>query len=122
MWIRKIQKQSFPDVLQNRYFKILQCSQENTCIGVLQAYNSIKKRLLHRCISVKFLKFLKPQNFMGHFRWLHLEMLHQFSIAHENDEWCNFLVRIGSPELISFDCVCFVSFFFSYFSVDFTTC
>ena len=48
-------------------------------------------------------------------------------IAYENDEWCNFVVRIGSPTLISiYACVLFlsISFFFSYYfflCVDFTT-
>ena len=33
-------------------------------------------------------------------------------ISHENDEWCRFLVHIGSPLLVSFYCVCLVSFYF----------
>ena len=39
-------------------------------------------------------------------------------IAYENDEWCRFMGRIaiGSPSLISFYCLCFVSFnFISFF-------
>ena len=41
----------------------------------------------------------------------------------ENDEWCHCVVRIGSPALISFNCVCFFSFyFFSCFFEDVTTC
>ena len=32
--------------------------------------------------------------------------------SHENDEWCRFLVHIGSPLLVSFYCVCLVSFYF----------
>ena len=46
-------------------------------------------------------------------------------IAYENDEWCHFVVRIGSPALILFYSVCFVSFsfflFFSFF-VSSVTC
>ena len=30
----KDKKQSFADVLQNRFLKVLQISQENTCVGV----------------------------------------------------------------------------------------
>ena len=43
-------------------------------------------------------------------------------IGNDNDELCHCVVRVGSPALISFYCVGFVSFFFSYFFVDFTTC
>ena len=45
-------------------------------------------------------------------------------IAYENDESCHCVVRIGSPVLISFYCVCFISFyvFIFLFFVAFTTC
>ena len=46
-------------------------------------------------------------------------------LDNENDKSCHCVVRIGSPALISFHCVCFVSFYFFlffYFFVDFTTC
>ena len=36
-------------------------------------------------------------------------------IAFKNDEWCHFVVRIGSPAIVSFYCVCVVSFYFSLF-------
>ena len=44
-------------------------------------------------------------------------------IAHENEKWCNFVVRIDSPALISYYFVCAVSLYFSLFSfsVDSTT-
>ena len=32
-------------------------------------------------------------------------------IACKNNEWCHFVVRIDSPVLASFDCVCFVLLF-----------
>ena len=41
------------------------------------------------------------------------------SIAYENEEWCHFLVHIGSLALISFYCVCFVSFYFFLFFLFF---
>ena len=36
-------------------------------------------------------------------------------IAFESDEWCYFVVGIGSPALILFYCVCFVSVYFFFF-------
>ena len=43
------------------FLKILQISQENTCVGVsLQAcFNFIKKKLEHRCFPMNNAKFLK---------------------------------------------------------------
>ena len=49
--------------------KISQDAQENTCVGVLQACNFIKKRLQHRCFSVKIAKFLRT-SFKEHLWWL----------------------------------------------------
>ena len=46
-------------------------------------------------------------------------------IAYKNGEWCHFLIYIGSSALISFYCVCGVSFYFSLFkifSMESTTC
>ena len=42
-------------------------------------------------------KFLKAPFFTQHVRWQHSHF-----IAFENDEWCHFMVRIGSPMLVSF--------------------
>ena len=42
--------------------KILEISQENTCVGVFlikSVKNFVKKRLQHRCSPVKFAKFLR---------------------------------------------------------------
>ena len=33
-------------------------------------------------------------------------------IVFENDDWCHFVVLIGSPALVSIYCVCFVFFYF----------
>ena len=54
-------------------------------------------------------------------------ILWTLSLLHNaNDESCHCVVRIGSPALIPFHCVCFVLFyfvlFFYFFFVDFTTC
>ena len=59
---KKLRKQSFADILQNRFRKkISQISQESTFVEVslnkdagLRACNFIKKRLQHRCFPVKF--------------------------------------------------------------------
>ena len=39
-------------------------------------------------------------------------LMNSLFIAYVNDESCHCVVRIGSPVLISFYCMCFVSFFF----------
>ena len=41
----------------------------------LQAWNFIKRRLLHRCFPVKCAKFLRTPFFTEHLRWLLLSML-----------------------------------------------
>ena len=40
-------------------------------------------------------------------------------IAYKNDEWCHFLVRIGSPAFISCYCVCVIFFYLSLFFLIF---
>ena len=39
-------------------------------------------------------------------------LMYSHFIAYEDDEWCRFVVHIGYPPLVSFYCVCFVSFYF----------
>ena len=46
--------------------------------------------------------------------WKYL-VKHRF-VAYENDEWCHFIIRIGSLVLISIYCVGFVSFYLFLFS------
>ena len=49
-------------------------------------------------------------------------LIYSLLIAYENDEWCRFLVHIGSPSLISFYWACFVSLYvFLFFLVINTT-
>ena len=83
----------------------------------LQACNFIKKRLQHRCFSVKFSKSLRASFLRytsGGCFWKYL--MNSLIIVYENDESCYCVLRIGSPMLISFYCVCFVSFnFFLFF-------
>ena len=77
---------------------------------------------------VKFAKILRGPFFTEHIQWLFLEISLEISlfIAFVNNEWCHFVVRMGSPALISFYCVCFVSlnfflffWFFFFFFVDY---
>ena len=82
----------------------------NTVAG-LQTFNFIKKRLQHRCFYVKFAKALRAsflQNTSGGCFWKYL--MNSLFIAYGDDESCHCVVSIGSPALISFYCVCFVSF------------
>ena len=47
---------------KNVFLKVLQISQENTCVGVFLikfVKNFVKKRLQHNCFPVKFGKFLR---------------------------------------------------------------
>ena len=96
-------------------------------IAGLQVSNFIKKRLQHRCFSVKFAKSLRvsfSQNTSSGCVWKYL--MNSLFIAYKNDEWSRCVVYIHPPALISFYyCKGFVSFYlilFSYFFVDFTTC
>ena len=91
----------------------------------LKASNIIKKRLQHNFFSVKFAKFLRTPFFTQHAQWLLLEISHEFSLyCIWNNEWCHFVVRMGPPALISFYCLCLISFyfflFFLFFFVDST--
>ena len=73
-------------------------------------------------------KIFKSIFFTERFRWMFLEISYELSlfIAYDNDESCHCMVRIGSIQrLFHFiACVSFlsISFFFSYFFVDFATC
>ena len=47
---------------KNVFLKVLQISQENTCVGVFLikfVKNYVKKRLQHKCFPAKFTKFLR---------------------------------------------------------------
>ena len=58
-------------------FRNSQNSQENTCVRIFlkiklqtEACNFIKKKLLHRCFSVNFAKFLRTPFLTKHLWWL----------------------------------------------------
>ena len=65
LFINKVQKQTFTDVLQNNCSQqVLQISQESNCVGVffnkvagLQKCNFIKKRLQHSFFIVNFVNY-----------------------------------------------------------------
>ena len=85
-------------------------------VAGLQVCNFIKKRLQHRCFSVKFAKSLRPsflQYTSGGCFWKYL--MNSLFIEYENDDPCHCVLRIGSPALVSFYCVCVVSFYFFLF-------
>ena len=57
--------------------------------------------------------------------WFQKYLIYSLFTAYENGEWCRSVVHIatGSPSVISFYCVCFVSFyFFIFFFVSSITC
>ena len=88
----------------------------------LKTCNFIKKRFQHRCFPVKLAKLLRTPFFTEHIQWLLLEISHELSlfIAFENNEWCHFVVRIGSPAFISFflrvfHFILFLSLFLAFF-------
>ena len=82
---------------------------------LLKACNFIKKRLQHGCFPVKFAKVLRTS---GGYFWKYL--MNSLFIPFENDEWCHFVVRIGSPALTRFYYVCFVFFYFFLFFLFFS--
>ena len=78
-----------------------------------KACNYFKNRLQHRCFSVKFAASFRASFLQKIYSGcLSTYLLNSLFIAYENDKWCHCVVRIGSPPLISFYCVCFFSFYF----------
>ena len=64
-----------------------------------------------------FSEHLFLQNTSAGCVWKYL--MNSLFIAFENNEWCHFVVRIGSAAFISFYCMCFVSFYFFLFFLSF---
>ena len=87
-------------------------------VAGFQARNFIKKRLQHRCFSVKFAKSLRAsylQNTSSGCFWKCL--MNSLFIAYENDESCRYVYVLALQCLFHFIvCVSFlsISFFFSY--------
>ena len=79
----------------------LHISQENTCVGVsfnkltgLKACNFIKKRLQHRCFSVKFAKFLRrilKKNYFDEYRQATASILFAFILSHSYNSSYDFI-------------------------------
>ena len=66
-------------------------------VAGFQACNFTKKRLQHRCFSVKFAKSLREtflHDTSGGYFWKYV--MKSFFIAYENDDSCHCVVRIGS--------------------------
>ena len=99
-----------------------------TCPSVHPTYPKIHFRITRTVnplsqlyINRKFQKYISVSICPCH----RASFLRSLFIAFKNDEWCHFVVRTGSLALISFYCVCVVSFYFSLFSfffVESTTC
>ena len=86
----------------------------------LKACNFFKKILQHKFFSVKFAKFLRTPFFKEHVQWLLLEISHElFLYCIWEQWWCHFVVRMDPPTLLSFYCMCFVSFYFFLFFLFF---
>ena len=106
---------------------VRRCSLEQVLLKISQCWNLflIKLRAFRHVILLKgdfntstFAKFAKSlrasflQNTSGGCFWKYL--MNSLFIAYGDDESCHCVVSIGSPALISFYCVCFVSFLFFY--------
>ena len=101
------------------FLRISQCSQENNCLGVsfmnMQAWRPATLLKTDSNIGIflwnlrNFQEHLFLQNTFGACFWRYL--MNSLFIAFENDEWWPFVVCTSSPSLISFYCVCFVSFY-----------
>ena len=103
-----------------------------TCPCVYPAYPKIHFRMTKRTfqrtvnplsqiyINRKFQKYISVSICPCHSVFYKISL-----IAFKNDDWCHFVVGIGSVAFKSFYCVCIVSFYFSLFSYFFeesTTC
>ena len=95
------------------------CSSEKVLLKISQCWSFLRIKLQAFRHS-EICKTFKNIFFTEHLRWLFLSLLHN-----ANDESCHCVVRIGSPALISFHCMCFVLFYFFlffYFFVNIATC
>ena len=107
---------------------VRRCSSEQALLKISQCWSFLLIKLQAFRHS-EICKIFKSIFFTKHLRWLLLvsgNILWTLCLLHNaNDESFHCVVRIGSPALISFYCVCFVSFYFFlffYFFVDFTSC
>ena len=110
--LRFISKNTMPKVILKYQVSML------TCPSVHPAYHKIHSRITRTVnplsqlyINQKFQKYISVSICSCH----RTSFERSLFIAFKNDEWCHFVVRIGSVALISFYCVCLVSFYFSLF-------
>ena len=94
----------------------------STCTSVYPAIMRTVNPLSQLYISRKLQKYISVSICHCH----RASFTRTLFIAFKNDEWCHFVVRIGSPALILCYCVCVFSFyfslFFSFLFVEHTTC
>ena len=87
-----------------------------TCPSIHPAYPKIHFRIT---LTVNLVSRLyingKFQKCKSVFAIVTASFMRSLFTAFKNDELCHFVVRIGSLALISFYCVCIVSFYFSLF-------
>ena len=97
----------------------------NKVAGLLEC-NFIKKRLQHKCFSVKFAKSWRASFFTEHFRWLLLEISYELSLYCIWEWWIVSLRGMhwfSSAYFFLLLAFCFFPFFLLFlFFVDFTTC
>ena len=93
-----------------------------TCPSAHSTYPKIDFRIMRTVnrlsqlnINRKFQKYISVSICYYH----KASFMRSLFIAFKSDEWCHFVVRFDSPALISFYCVCVISFYFSPFSYFF---
>ena len=85
-----------------------------TCPSVHSAYPRIHFRIM-RIVNALSQKYISVSSCHCN----RASFMRPFFIAFKNAKWCHFVVRIGSPALISLYFMYFVSFYFSLFSYFF---
>ena len=101
-----------------KHWKCLVSEKDAKAIGGTNVCKAeeVRKCFVNSKIELKFQLVCK-------LHYLQLEfqkyLMNTLFITYENDEWRHFVVRIDSSALISFYCVCFVSFYFFLFFLFF---
>ena len=84
------------------------CVYSKICFRIIRAVKTLSQLYMNR----KFQKYVSVSFCHCH----RVSFMNSLFIAYKNDEWCHFVVRIGSPFLTSFYCICFICFYASLFS------
>ena len=91
------------------YVSMLTSPSREIHFRIIRAMNPLSQLYINR----KFQKYLSVSIYHCH----RASLMNSLIIADKNG--CHLVVRIGSPALISFYCVCVVSFYFFFFSYFF---